>query len=114
MNHLGLIIEREYLTKVKNKSFMVMTILSPIIMIALIAVVAYLSQINNNKERIISILAESGILKSSFPDTDAVKYHILENITLEAAKKQVLENKEYGLLHIDTFKVMNELGKHIK
>jgi len=114
MNHLGLIIEREYLTKVKNKSFIVMTILSPIIMIALIAVVAYLSQINNNKERIISILDESGILKSSFTDTETVKYHILENITLEAAKKQVLENKEYGLLHIDNFKDINELGNHIK
>ena len=56
MNHLPLIIKREYLTKVKNKSFIVMTILSPIIMIALFAVVAYLSQLNNNKERTISIL----------------------------------------------------------
>ncbi len=49
MNHLPLIIKREYLTKVKNKSFIVMTILSPIIMIAIIAVVAYLSQLNNDK-----------------------------------------------------------------
>ena len=46
MNHLSLIIKREYLTKVKNKSFIIMTILSPIIMIALISVVAYLSQLN--------------------------------------------------------------------
>ena len=50
MNHLSLIIKREYLNKVKNKSFIVMTFLSPIIMIALIAVVAYLSQINNDKD----------------------------------------------------------------
>ena len=114
MNHLSLIIEREYLTKVKNKSFIVMTILSPIIMIALIAVVAYLSQINNNKERTISILDESGILKSSFTDTESIKYKILENSSLEEAKKKVDENKEYGLLHIENFKDINELGEHIK
>ena len=51
MNHLPLIIKREYLTKVRNKSFIVMTILSPIIMIVLISVVAYLSELN--KENII-------------------------------------------------------------
>ena len=63
MNHLPLIIKREYLTKVKNKSFIVMTILSPMIMIGLIAVVAYLSQLNNNKSRTISVLDESGLVQ---------------------------------------------------
>jgi len=114
MNHLSLIIEREYLTKVKNKSFIVMTILSPIIMIALIAIVAYLSQINNNKERTISILDESGILKSSFTDTKSIKYRIIENSSLEDAKKLVEENEEYGLLHIENFKDINQVGEHIK
>ena len=56
MNHLSLIIKREYLTKIKNKSFIIMTFLSPLIMIALISVVAYLSQLNNDKKRTISIL----------------------------------------------------------
>ncbi|GGG57015.1 ABC transporter permease [Bizionia arctica] len=114
MNHLALIIEREYLTKVKNKSFIVMTILSPIIMIALIAVVGYLSQINNNKERTISILDESGILKSSFIDTETVKYHILDNMSLEDAKIQVNKNEEYGLLYIGNFQDINKVGEHIK
>ncbi len=114
MNHLSLIIEREYLTKVKNKSFIVMTILSPIIMIALIAVVAYLSQINNNKQRTISILDQSGILKHSFTDTDNVTYHILENMSLEEAKEQVHKNEEYGLLYIENFKDIDKLGEHIK
>ena len=56
MNHLPLIIKREYLTKVKNKSFIIMTFLSPLIFIAFIAVVAYLSQLNSDKIRVVSIL----------------------------------------------------------
>ena len=79
MNHLPLIIKREYLTKVKNKSFIIMTILSPIIMIALIAVVAYLSQLNNSKQRTISVLDESGLVESIFKSTENTNYVILNN-----------------------------------
>jgi len=107
MNHLPLIIKREYLTKVKNKSFIIMTILSPLIMIALIAVVAYLSQLNNNKERTISILDETGLVKEIFKNKDNLTYNYLKNTSLEAAKELVKAKEEYGLLHI-TKPIINE------
>jgi len=100
MNHLGLIIKREYLTKVKNKSFLIMTILSPLIMIALIAVVAYLSQLNNNKQRTVSILDASGIVENVFENTENTTYNVLGKMSLEDAKTLVKEKEEYGLLHI--------------
>ncbi len=114
MNHLPLIIKREYITKVRNKSFIIMTILSPIIMIALIAVVAYLSQLNNNKERTISILDESGMISSVFSNTEFITYNILEDISLEEAKNLVKEKEEYGLLHIASGIDINEVAKTIK
>lgn len=101
MNHLPLIIKREYLTKVKNKSFIIMTFLSPIIFITLIAVVAYLSQLNNDKIRVISILDESGIVKNVFKNTDHTSYNILDNnMALEDAIALVQETEGYGLLHV--------------
>ncbi len=114
MNHLPLIIKREYLTKVKNKSFIIMTILSPIIMIALISVVAYLSQLNNNKTRIISVLDESEMLKDVFKNTENTTYHILENMSLTDAKTIVKETSNYGLLHIEKFDDFDVLSEHIK
>ena len=113
MNHLPLIIKREYLTKVKNKSFIVMTILSPIIMIALIALVAYLSQLNNNKVKTISVLDESGLVKDIFQDTESTKYHLLENITLDDAKKIVEESEGFGLLYIGKNDDIKELSKSV-
>lgn len=100
MNHLPLIIKREYLTKVKNKAFIVMTILSPVILIALIAVVAYLSQVNNDKVRTIAILDETGVLGQTFEDTETTKYKVLEHIELEAAKVLVRAEEDYGLLYV--------------
>jgi ABC-2 type transport system permease protein len=100
MNHLPLIIKREYLTKVKNKSFVVMTFLSPLIMIGLIAVVAYLSQLNNDKQRSISVLDESGYLTDLFQNTETTTYNYLADIDLETALALVKEREDYGLLHI--------------
>jgi ABC-2 type transport system permease protein len=104
MNHLPLIIKREYLTKVRNKSFIIMTILSPIIMITLIAVVAYLAQLNSSNQRSISILDESGFVDSLLTDTESTRYSVLENINLEEAKIVVQNNGDYGLLHISNVK----------
>ena len=114
MNHLSLIIKREYLTKVKNKSFIIMTVLSPIIIIALIAVVGYLSQLNNNKQRIISILDESGLVESIFKSTENTNYVILNEISLDDAKKQVEKKEQYGLLHISKGETIDQVLEGIK
>jgi len=114
MNHLPLIIKREYLTKVKNKSFIIMTFLSPLIMIALIAVVAYLSQLNKNKERTISVLDETGLVSEIFKNTETTKYNILTNVTLNEAKDLVKEKEDYGLLFIGKNDDIDEVSKSVK
>ncbi|GAA4955243.1 ABC transporter permease [Algibacter agarivorans] len=114
MNHLPLIIKREYLTKVKNKSFIVMTFLSPIIVIVLISVVAYLSQLNKDKIRTISILDESGFLHGVFENSDNTTYNILEGMSLEDAKLLTKETSAYGVLHVDKLEDIDAVSNHIK
>ncbi|WP_420574373.1 ABC transporter permease [Kordia sp.] len=118
MNHLPLIIKREYLTKVRNKSFIIMTFLSPLIMIGLFTLIFYLTQLNNNKERTVSILDETGTISQIFTEEtekDAnTTYNILSGISLEDAKKQVETAEEYGLLHIRKMASTEEIAKHIK
>ncbi|MEP1487311.1 MAG: ABC transporter permease [Algibacter sp.] len=114
MNHLSLIIKREYLTKVRNKSFIIMTFLSPIIMIALMCVVAYLSQMNNDEVRTISVLDDSGMLLDVFENTDNITYHKLQNMTLEEAQVLVVEAESYGLLHIEKAIDIHAVSKHIR
>jgi ABC-2 type transport system permease protein len=114
MNHLPLIIKREYLTKVRNKSFIIMTFLSPMIMIGLIALVAYLSQINSNQDRTISILDETGLFSSVFMDSEHIKYSYLTDINLANAKDLVNSKKEYGLLYIQKGKESSEIYSDAK
>ena len=114
MNHLPLIIKREYLTKVKNKSFIVMTILSPILVMILISVVAYLSQLNNDKQRTIFILDESGLVQDIFKSEDNTIYNILENMSLKNAKDLVKQTEAYGLLHVEKSKNLDSISNRIK
>ena len=100
MNHLPLIIKREYVTKVRNKSFIIMTFLSPLIMVGLFSLVAYLSQINNNEERTIYVLDETGLFLDVFTDGDHITYKYLSDINVASAKDLVDSKEEYGLLYI--------------
>lgn len=113
MNHLSLIIKREYLTKVRNKSFIIMTFLSPIIFVGIFALVAYLSSLNNDTVRNISVLDESGFFTEEFNSTPHTRYDILTNVSLEEAKKQAETKEVYGLLYIPKTENLESLSKGI-
>ncbi len=113
MNHLPLIIKREYLNKVRNKSFIIMTFLSPIIMVGIISLVSYLSQLNNDTVNTINILDESGLFTNHFEDTKGLKYKELTSVSLENAKKLTEESEVYGLLYIPKINTIDELSESI-
>lgn len=113
MNHLSLIIKREYLNKVRNKSFIIMTFLSPLLMVGIFSLVAYLSQLNNDKVRTISVLDESGLFAHQFEDDDNLKFELLEDITLEDAKTKAETEEVYGLLFIPKSENIDDLSKRI-
>ena len=50
MHKIWLIIQREYLVRVRKKSFIVMTIIGPILMVALMLLPAYLAMESKENE----------------------------------------------------------------
>ncbi|MFS4494503.1 ABC transporter permease [Maribacter sp. 2308TA10-17] len=100
MNKLPLIIKREYLAKVRNKSFVIMTFLSPILMVGMVVLIAYLTELNDSEKRIISVLNESDYFANEFMSTESTGYVNFENISLEAAKDSTANLGYTGLLHI--------------
>ncbi len=113
MNHLSLIIKREYLTKVRNKSFIIMTFLSPLIIVGIFALVGYLSNLNSDTVREISILDESGLFLEDFKSTPQLHYNLLSNTNLQEAKKAAETEEIYGLLYIPKAAKLETLSKGI-
>ncbi len=100
MRKLPLIIKREYLAKVRNKSFVVMTFLSPILMVALVVLVAYLTKLNDGDKRIIAILNESDYFTTDFHTTESVSYLRFFDVDLTTAKDSTAQMGYSGLLYI--------------
>ncbi|MFS4449411.1 ABC transporter permease [Maribacter sp. 2307UL18-2] len=100
MYKLPLIIKREYLAKVRNKSFVIMTFLSPILMVAMVVLIAYLTQLNDNEKRVIAVLNESDYFSNAFLTTESTSYIDFKGIDLEKAKDSTSNLGYYGLLYI--------------
>ncbi len=100
MSKLSLIIRREYLAKVRNKSFVIMTILSPVLLVGMIVLIAFLTKVNDSEKRIIALLNEGPFFSTDFNPTDSYSYLHFENISLESAKDSTRSMGFYGLLYI--------------
>lgn len=107
MRNLKLIIEREFLARVRNKTFMVMTFLSPLILVGMVMLIAYLSSLNNDEVRIVGVNDQSGMFISEFFDTEAVIYEDLSLLSLKEAQEVVKEKEYFGLLYIPKGDSMN-------
>lgn len=97
---LGLIIKREYLAKVRNRSFIVMTILSPLLIVGMIVLIAYLAKINDDNVRVVTVLNESRYFEGDFNPTKGISFVQLDNLTLEQAKDSTSSLEYYGLLYL--------------
>lgn len=114
MKNLSLIIKREYNSKVRKKSFIIMTILSPLILVAMIFLVVYLSSLNKEEIRTIGILDESGLFLNTLEESETLKFNYLKDINLETAKIISQENSYHGLLYVPSMNSLAELDNNIQ
>ncbi len=98
MNKIKLIIKREYLTRVKKKSFIVMTILGPLLMAAIWIIPFIIATMDGDKKEI-EILDESQLFFTEFKDSDEYSFRLVFT-ELDSAKKAFLEGDAHALVYI--------------
>ncbi len=88
MGKILLIIQREYLTRIRKKSFIIMTILGPILMATLMLLPVYLSEVGTSMKKV-AVLDETGWFFQKFHNqTDIQFYYVDKNV--EQAKAEAL------------------------
>ena len=101
MSKLKLIIQREFIAKVRNKSFLVMTFLSPILLVGMGALVFFLMKKNDEKVKEIVYVDNSGLFsKDDFKDSETIRYQDYTDLGIAETKKKVEEGDYYGALII--------------
>jgi len=98
MKKIILILKREYLTRVRKRSFIVMTILGPLFMAAIMIVPAYLAT-RTNETKSVAVIDESGLFFEKFKDSDNIKFHYLVS-DIGTAKANFTKSGDHALLYI--------------
>ena len=99
MRKIWLIIKREYLVRVRKKSFIVMTIVGPLLMVALMIFPAYLA--NQTQEvRTIAIDEDGFEFTNQIEDTDFLHFSKIPNQEAVLLKNDFSKSNYYALLRI--------------
>ena len=100
MKKLLLIIEREFLSKVRNRTFIIMTFLSPVLMVGMIALVVLLTKSSIEKNTSVAYVDASGLFSPDDFDSKTIDFENMTEIGFEKAKIIVQESSHEGLLFI--------------
>jgi ABC-2 type transport system permease protein len=117
MNKIFLIIKREYLVRVKKKSFIIMTILAPILMASLIIVPVFLAN-QDQQNRLIAVSEDDTKYSSKINDTDNINFEIITEDESEKIRKNLTDSPYYAVLDIknETFTLYasQQIGLNIR
>ena len=108
MHKIWLIFQREYLVRVRKKSFIVMTLLAPILLAAILVIPIYLTTVSD-KTNTIQVLDESGLFRDKFESNEKRVYLPVQG-NLETLKTAFLESEHTALLYIPKLDLDNPSG----
>jgi ABC-2 type transport system permease protein len=100
MNKILLVVEREFLTRVRKKSFIVMTILTPILLALLMVLPAIISTMEDKNERQIAVIDESQLFEGKIPETEYLKFIYLSEVKVDNIKETFHQSNYYAVLFI--------------
>ncbi len=100
MNKSLLILKREYLTRVKKKSFIIMTLLVPVMMAAFTILPTYLAMMDDKEERTIAVYDPTGLILNQLENTEFTKYHYIPEQEFQSLKSNFKSDKYYAVLYL--------------
>ncbi|WP_242916363.1 ABC transporter permease [Pontibacter liquoris] len=108
MHKIWLIIQREYLTRVRKKSFLIMSFLTPLLLAAFMVLPGLLISMSDSAETVM-LLDESGLFAGKLESKDDLKIVPLSG-SLEQAKEVYKETDNTALLYIPKISIDNPTG----
>jgi len=109
MNKLWIIIKREYLTRVKKRSFLLTTLLAPLLILGFYAMLIFLvssGASGASSKKTIAIVDESGLFKNELRDSKSI-YFKFPSGDLDEVKADIEEKGYTGVIHVPEFNLYN-------
>jgi len=106
MNQISLIIQREFIERVSKKSFIIVTILMPLLMLLLSVLPALMMQFSSSDGRNIVVVDETGVIAPDLHDTEDVTFSRSAQVLDSALTMKDVA----GILYIPSTAVENTSG----
>ena len=100
MNKIYLIIEREFLTRVKKKSFILTTLLTPLLFAALMVVPVLVQTIKDTDHKTIAVIDRSGLAQQALENTNELAFKFYPDATLDSLKNTFATEGLYAVVSI--------------
>ena len=113
MEKFLIITSREYLNKITNKTFILSTLFTPLILVGLIFLIGWFASVNNDQVSNVSVVDNSGYIFDKLESTESIRYVQLEDFDLEEAKLISKTKSDFGLLFIENSESPKEIAETI-
>ncbi len=101
MNKAIVVLKREYTIRVKKKSFLITTLLMPILLVAITVIPGYLATRDDTENRTIAVVDETGLFLNQLPENQYTHFHYLPVSQLESTRNAIgKQSPYYAVLHI--------------
>ncbi|MBL4655374.1 MAG: ABC transporter permease, partial [Bacteroidia bacterium] len=114
MNKILLIITREYITRVRKKSFLIMTFLGPLLITGLygLGIWMVVNDIDTDEVKKVAVIDESRLFYTKLQNSRSIEFLFIEE-NFEDAKGSLISGSiddYYGILHIPNITIDNTEG----
>ena len=107
MSKINLIIKREYTTRVMKKSFILLTFLTPILMVGMVSLIVYLGTIKDDKIKTIVVVDKTGLYKDVLQSNESYTFQFTDATVDELKKQEEQESDFAAVLYISDDLIKN-------
>lgn len=100
MSKTGLIISREYLSRVKKKSFLLTTIGVPVLIMAFYALIVFIAVKGDSSQQKIAVIDEAGLFTDSIAQSKKISFELIKSQQHDAFVKQYRDKGFDALLYV--------------
>lgn len=101
MNKVSIIIRREYLTRVRKRSFIIMTLIAPLLLAAMFIIPVWIMTQKDTELKKIAVIEEgTQLFNGVIPSTKYLQFEYLDGVSLDDIKNNFTDLGYYGVLYI--------------
>jgi ABC-2 type transport system permease protein len=109
MSKIGIIIKREYITRVRNKTFILSTLLTPILIFGVIGLATYFAAGSKEDVRI-AIKDDAGLFKGQLKSNKSMAFSFIDSLGYDSLKTAYEKMGFNGVLHVPAIEINKPEG----